>query len=151
MLDVTGTCYAIGVILDGIATAKGNSERGSRYNSAIRYVENNGNCVAIIISEDGMVNLYPDLKPRIQRSDIEKYLCDLRSTSAADAVDNDKYRIAMNWLTDHRFYLSLDQCNEINKIKSQCENKPFTDPFAVRIIYPDLMPNSEMNNSYFLD
>ena len=152
LLDVTGTCYSIGVILDGIATAKGNPERGSRYNSAIRYVENDKNkCVAIIISEDGIVNTYPNLKPRIRRSSIEKYFRDLRSTSTADIVDNDKYRIVMNWLTEHEFYLSLDQCNEINKIKKQCENKQFTDPFAIRILYHDLTPNPEMNNSYFLD
>ena len=151
LLDVTGTCYSIGVILDGIATAKGNPERGSRYNSAIRYVENKDRCVAVIISEDGMVDLYPNLEPRIRRSDIEKYLRDLRSTSAVDIIDNDKYRIAMNWLTDHEFYLSLDQCYEVNKIKKQCENKTFTDPFAIRIRYRDLIPNSKMNDSYFLD
>ena len=152
LLDVTGTCYSIGVILDGIATAKGNPERGSRYNSAIRYVENNiGKCVAIIISEDGMVDLYPKLRPRIRRSDIKKYLCDLKFTSAADIIDNEKYSIAMNWLTDHKFYLSIKQCDEVNKIKKQCENKRFVDPFAIRILYPVLMPNSEMNDSYFLD
>ena len=152
LLDVTGTCYSIGVILDGMAMTNGNPERGSRYNSAVRYVEGNkGKCVAIIISEDGMVDLYPSLKPRIQKSKIEKHLCDLRSISTADVVDSNRYRLAMNWLTDHEFYLSSDQCNEINEIKNRCENKPRTDPFAVTIVYSDLTPNQEMNDSYFLN
>lgn len=152
LLDITGTCYSIGVILDGIATPKGSSERGSRYNSAVRYIENNkGKCVAVIISEDGMVNLYPELKPRIRRSEVAKHLEDLRSISTADVLDSDEYRIAMNWLTDYKFYLSPEQCNEINQLKNRCEDKPRTNPFAIHIVYYDLMPNSEMNESYFLD
>ena len=152
LLDVTSTCYSIGVILDGIATPKGTSERGARYNSAIRYVENNyGKCVAVIISEDGMVDLYPDLKPRIRQSEITKQLETLRSISTVDVLDDDKYRIAMNWLRKHGFYLSLEQCDEINQLKRACEKKPRTDPFAIHIVYPDLKPSPEMNESYFLD
>ncbi len=51
-------CYAIGVILDGIATDKGNYARGARYNSAIRYCESrNETCMAVVISEDGAIDL----------------------------------------------------------------------------------------------
>lgn len=51
-------CYAIGVILDGLATEKGNSARGARYNSAVRYSEfKNGNCLIVVISEDGIIDL----------------------------------------------------------------------------------------------
>lgn len=60
LLDIDGTCYAIGVILDGKAVSDETSERGARYNSAVRYVKRSKDkCVAVIISEDGMVNLYP--------------------------------------------------------------------------------------------
>ncbi|MEJ9113292.1 tetratricopeptide repeat protein [Bacillus paramobilis] len=65
-LDVEGNCYAIGVILDGIADKKqGDSSRGARYNSAIRYANKEGlkdNCVIIVISEDGMVDIVPDIE-----------------------------------------------------------------------------------------
>uniref|UniRef100_UPI0022DED762 tetratricopeptide repeat protein n=1 Tax=Bacillus mobilis TaxID=2026190 RepID=UPI0022DED762 len=65
-LDVEGNCYAIGVILDGIAEKKqGDSSRGARYNSAIRYANKEGlkdNCVIIVISEDGMVDIVPDIE-----------------------------------------------------------------------------------------
>lgn len=63
-LDVKGNCYAIGVILDGTAEKKlGDSSRGARYNSAIRYANKKGlkdNCVIIVISEDGMVDIIPN-------------------------------------------------------------------------------------------
>ncbi|ALQ70104.1 tetratricopeptide repeat protein [Bacillus thuringiensis] len=65
-LDSEGYCYAIGVILDGIAEKnQGDSARGARYNSAIRYVNKEGlknNCVIVVISEDGMVDIVPDIK-----------------------------------------------------------------------------------------
>ena len=152
LLDITGTCYSIGVILDGMAIPKGTSNRGARYNSAIRYVEcHYGKCVAVIISEDGMVNLYPDLRPRIQKSEITKHLEILRSISTVNLLDDDKYRIAMNWLSEHRFYLSSEQCDETNQLKRVCVEKPRTEPFTIRIIYDDLESNPEMNESYFLD
>ncbi|EFM11351.1 hypothetical protein PaecuDRAFT_1797 [Paenibacillus curdlanolyticus YK9] len=64
-LDIYGKCHGIGVILDGLAIETGDSGRGARYNSAFRYMnklhkENKG-CVIAIVSEDGMVNLIPEL------------------------------------------------------------------------------------------
>ena len=59
LMDLDGVCQGIGVILDGIATEKGDPSRGARYNSAIRYVEtiaNNPNfsdVLVVVISEDG--------------------------------------------------------------------------------------------------
>ena len=61
LLDIDGTCYAIGVILDGEVASDETSGRGARYNSAVRYVKRSkGKCIAVIISEDGMVDLYPN-------------------------------------------------------------------------------------------
>jgi len=57
LIDMKATCYAIGAILDGVASDKGTPARGARYNSAIRYVDEKPKCIAIVISEDGMVNL----------------------------------------------------------------------------------------------
>lgn len=66
--DIEGKCHAIGVILDGIATESiGDSSRGARYNSAQRYLkklkdDEEKKCVIVIISEDGNVNLIPELE-----------------------------------------------------------------------------------------
>ncbi|MDN5297582.1 MAG: hypothetical protein PWP51_135 [Clostridiales bacterium] len=59
LMDLDGICHGIGVILDGIATDKGDPSRGARYNSAIRYVETvshntaYADVIVIVISEDG--------------------------------------------------------------------------------------------------
>ena len=58
LLDPEGYCYSIGVILDGRASGRGNSARGARYNSALRYIESSDYpCIAIVVSEDGMVDV----------------------------------------------------------------------------------------------
>lgn len=62
LMNPQGVCYAIGVILDGTASTNGDSSRGSRYNSAIRYKEymvnqKRKNVLIIIVSEDGMCNI----------------------------------------------------------------------------------------------
>ena len=62
LISPKGIIYAFGVILDGQASKNGNPARGARYNSAIRYVDEKSshkiNCLALIVSEDGYVDLY---------------------------------------------------------------------------------------------
>ena len=61
LISPEGVVYSFGVILDGQASKNGNSARGARYNSAIRYVDEMSrkvNCLALIVSEDGYVDLY---------------------------------------------------------------------------------------------
>jgi hypothetical protein len=140
------------VILDGVSTNKGTSARGARYNSAIRYVENNKKkCVAVIISEDGMVDLYPNLKPQILKSNIEQKIIELRREVELETVDYDKYRPLMNWFNDHKFYLSQEQCDTINNLKIEFDSKLKMEPNAIYIVYQDLRPNPEMDDSYFMD
>ena len=64
LFDECGFCHSIGVILDGKASDNGTPSRGARYNSAVRYIDDNKNkAIAIILSKDGMAHLYPDLIP----------------------------------------------------------------------------------------
>ncbi|WP_369073198.1 diadenylate cyclase [Hymenobacter coccineus] len=59
-IEPTGVCHSIGAILDGLATEKGDSSRGSRYNSALRYVNSSQYpCLAVVVSEDGWIDLLP--------------------------------------------------------------------------------------------
>ena len=62
LMDPEATCYSVGVILDGMATKKGDPGRGARYNSAIRYLEyatkEKHSCLIVVISEDGAINLF---------------------------------------------------------------------------------------------
>jgi hypothetical protein len=57
LLDPAGTCHAIGVILDGVASAHGERSRGSRFNSASNYVRGRKGALAVVISDDGTVDL----------------------------------------------------------------------------------------------
>jgi len=59
MLDVDGVCHGIGVILDGEAGSNETSARGSRYNSAVRYLHRNPGCLVVVVSEDGMIDVLP--------------------------------------------------------------------------------------------
>lgn len=66
ILDFDLKCHAFGAILDGAATEGENPQRGSRYNSAVRYVQSReGKAVAVVISEDGYVDViaYKEPKP----------------------------------------------------------------------------------------
>ena len=151
LIDDKGICHSIGVILDGIANKNGSSSRGARYNSAIRYIDSqNNNAVAIIISEDGMVDVYPQLKPQIQKSEIEKQLSELKHQISLQVVDYDKYRLLMNWFQDHEFYLSKEVCEEITELKKIFRSKLIMEVGAIYIEYPDLKPDLKMNDSYFL-
>jgi len=70
LIDRSGICHAIGVILDGLASPKGTPSRGARFNSAIRYVESaksaNTEVLAIVVSEDGSVDVLPDLPAQVE-------------------------------------------------------------------------------------
>ncbi|MBU8689486.1 diadenylate cyclase [Priestia megaterium] len=62
LLDNTGVCHAIGVILDGIVNERiGTISRGARYNSALRYLnyskENSIPCLIVIVSEDKYIDI----------------------------------------------------------------------------------------------
>jgi len=59
LVDPEATCHAIGVILDGKATDRGDRARGARYNSAVRYVDSCRDKAVVIVvkSEDGMIEV----------------------------------------------------------------------------------------------
>lgn len=73
LVDLEAKCWACGVILDGNAIVRGDMARGSRFNSTNNYIHNllgiypNSPLLAIVVSEDGMVDLlYPDEKNLIK-------------------------------------------------------------------------------------
>ncbi len=60
LVDLHGNCHAIGVILDGLASDKSTSARGSRYNSGVRYAYQQADRVVLVKFADGMVNVLPE-------------------------------------------------------------------------------------------
>jgi hypothetical protein len=151
LLNPKGTCYAIGVILDGMATAAGNPARGARYNSAIRYVSSTRYpCLAVIVSEDGGIDFFPDLKPMILRSSIEAALATLRQSGSKHPISYRRYGEAMDWLDRHRFYLLPDDCEEINNLVELIEMRLLAEyPLGVRAKRSKFVPHEEMNSSLY--
>ncbi len=149
LIDPQGRCHAIGVILDGGASERCSTSRGSRYNSAVRYVESHPDCLAVVKSEDGWVNVVPDLKPTISRKEMQESLHLLRGLVAHDEVEPWLLLKAMSWFERHRFYLMPSVCDEVNRLWRQGNERLVED--AWRLQFPDFVPNSEMNESYFHD
>ncbi|WP_074594424.1 diadenylate cyclase [Bacillus cereus] len=98
--DTNGKCHAIGVILDGIAKENiGDARRGARYNSAYRYLEKlkekKKKCIIVIISEDGMVNLIPEMDSEEKIYESFRQLIDLikednkNSESEINRIENE--------------------------------------------------------------
>jgi hypothetical protein len=109
LLDPQGTCHAIGVILDGEVNDECKPSRGSRFNSAVRYVRSSSaRRLAIIVSDDRTVDVFPVLRPRISLKDIARHVAALSKAT----IHN--YRQPVNWLELHRFYLNERQCAEVN-------------------------------------
>jgi len=76
LVDFDGIFHACGVILDGKALAKGNLERGSRYNSAKNFIATQRTAmedspepiVAIVASEDGMIDVFPESDDDVRKN-----------------------------------------------------------------------------------
>lgn len=145
LVDRDCTCYAIGVILDGIATKDGDPSRGARYNSALRYITSSkAHTVCLVVSEDGYVNMVPTLRPQIRKKDVEYYVNQLKS------LNSDNYHETLSWLEKHRFYLTQEQCDIVNAELSRILAEP-QDVGEIRPMPPKFEPHPDMNESYYLD
>lgn len=62
VVDTNGICHCFGVILDGVASKKGDPSRGARHNSLKHYVEYckkmGIKAVAVVVSEDRYTEMY---------------------------------------------------------------------------------------------
>ncbi|MGH7761627.1 MAG: diadenylate cyclase [Candidatus Dormibacteraceae bacterium] len=151
LLESDGTAVAIGVILDGTAAEAGDPSRGARFNSALRSLSSTPHpTLIILVSEDGMINLLPDLRPRVSRKGIEQNLVELRTVTAKDDFDPERFYLAYRRLEGWAFYLSAEQCTEINALRTEMEDRRFQENY-MRLGMPDFKPHPEMNDSYFLD
>lgn len=151
LVDLDGRCHAIGVILDGEATGAGNPSRGSRYNSSIRYqASTRSPAVAVVISDDGFVDLVPDLKPRVRRSDVEAAVTAFRDAAKADPVEGEKFARTHEAAKGLVFYLNEVQCQEVNALY-ESEQQRRLQQGGIAIREPPLRPNSLMNDSYFIE
>jgi hypothetical protein len=149
LIDTEGTCHAIGVILDGKASPRCSPERGARYNSAVRYAYGRNDAMAVVKSEDGMVNIFPDLRPQIRRSEILGKLHELRTLVGKGAVDTKELHPVIEWLQHHEFYLTAPECEEANRYHEQAKTILPEDAWYVVKEQP-FAPDVDMNEAFYL-
>jgi hypothetical protein len=148
LLSPDGTCHAIGVVLDGMASPKGDPARGARYNSALRYIAVNPNSLAVVISEDGTVDLVPNLRPQFPRSEIDYVIEKANKLLSEQNPDEGDISKLIQWLESYSFYLLDADCEVGNKLIESLDKMP-SEVCEIRIKYNPFKKHEEMNETYY--
>lgn len=93
LIDDKLECHSLGVILDGIAREDiGESSRGARYNSALRYLKYmDEKCLIIVISEDGMIDILPNINEENENKISEKFKTAMKSLKNNEYDESKKH------------------------------------------------------------
>lgn len=146
LLDPSGVCYAIGVILDGVANTECTPSRGSRFNSGVRYIYNNDIAekrrLAIVVSEDHTIDILPLLPPCISENELEFHITGLEN------ANENNYHKHQSWLDKHRFYLNTDRCKRANMALDRLDAIS-REVGELRWLTDHFEPYAEMNDSFF--
>ncbi|MFD0894740.1 hypothetical protein ACFQ5Q_14010 [Luteolibacter ambystomatis] len=153
LLDVDGVCHAIGVILDGLAVENGDSGRGARYNSTLRYIaamrEKGIACIGIVVSEDGTAEIMPRLPRQISRDLVvqkESEMDQMLGTS----FDLEKGFGLIKWLDENRFYLSEIACDKANRFCVKHNEELWKDR-GMQIHRVEFKRDPEMSDAFFAE
>jgi hypothetical protein len=149
ILGPNGDCHAFGAILDGVASGRGDQARGSRFNSALRY---HGSCsqasLVVVVSDDGMVDLIPSLRPQVDRDEVEAAVLAFCDRCSANPVDGEEFARAHDRVMAFAFYLNEEQCKRVSDAYANEMERRFKEG-GVAISRPPLHPHPDMNDSYF--
>lgn len=155
LVDPSGNCHAIGVILDGTATTEGDRSRGARFNSAKKYLASVKKeeiaTVILIVSEDGMIDLLPDLREKMSRAELEAMLNELRDAARIDPVHAEKFYKAYRPVEAKAFYLSSDQIEEVNALVVDHWERRKAAGATLWINEPPLVVDPQMSDDYLVD
>ncbi len=150
LVDANGHCHAIGVILDGQAAGKGDPARGSRYNNAIRYLNSDPPpAVIVVYSADGSIDVLPRLQPRVRRRLVPAVVNRFLKLSSNRPPDFAVVYAAWDRVKNLQFYLSAEQCDDVNRARQEVEQWR-RENVGMEVIEADLAPNPDMNDSFWL-
>jgi DisA bacterial checkpoint controller nucleotide-binding len=145
ILDLAGRCHAIGVVLDGRATEAGTPARGARFNSALRYVSPRSECLAVVRSEDGAVDLLPRLRPQVRRSELHTALADIRGSKGVEPTARLREQARLLAIYSDEVEIREDDISLL--MSAERDGWPvFDDPAAPRVLDPhitDFLPEGE--------
>jgi hypothetical protein len=148
LLNPSGRCHAVGVILDGSANGNGDPARGARFNSAIRYLSTTtAPTVIIIVSEDGMIDVMPYLKPRIAKHVLDEAVQAVAAAGEHSTGDYEAFFKAWERAEALRFYFAPEQCHVLNAARERVEEQRWQTA-GMRIDFTPLEPDPDMNDSY---
>jgi hypothetical protein len=156
LVDTNGLCHALGVILDGQATENGEPGRGARFNSAIRYVQSaidrDISTMAIVVSEDGGVDVIPNPRPMIKRSLISNAISELEQIVQSAKISRRRYNDLYDWLLKHRLYLLPDDCERVNSAVEEIERRLREEfPSAVWVVRHKFEPDTGMQPDFYYE
>ncbi len=149
LLSPDGRCHAGGVILDGLAEGKGDAGRGARYNSAVRYLQRSqSSCMIVIVSEDGMIDVHPELRRLVLRADVTSAVDDFLRAAYSDQPNFELISKARERVSALQFYLHEDQAQALNVATQHVEDARFSSS-GMRIEYRSFEVDPLLNDSYF--
>ena len=150
LVDSDGICHAIGVILDGPALSKGKKERGARYNSAVRYVQSQSTpCVALVISDDGMIDVVPEYKSAMSRRMLQSKIDELRSLQTSEQIETKTFNDLLAWFEVNREFLKAEHTDQLNALFPVLEANVRGGGF--RSVYAKMEPNGDLEDYYYTD
>jgi hypothetical protein len=88
--------------------------------------------------------MIPTLLPQISRDEVQSYVDRLRLET------NENFFETPNWLDRHRFYLSTEQCEVVNRELARIDQEPRPDNL-LWIVTPQFEPDPRMDETYYLD
>lgn len=154
LIDLEGRLHAKGVILDGTAGRGGDASRGSRYNAAFTYYSSRAwkkPTLIVVVSEDGMVDVIPTLKPQIKHSEIIQLISILESLDSDDGFASRAFYDTMDLLNNRQFYLTKKECKTINQLKEKLQIRDQQNGGTVWRIFESFSPNPDMSEHYYTD
>ena len=104
--------------------------------------------MAVVVSEDGTVDIVPDLRPQIARDALGGPLDELREIADEQTLTAAvSIKLSPGSMTS-RFYLSERMCEEVNQLNREINSRLSSD--VIRIVYSEFAPHPEMNESFLL-
>jgi hypothetical protein len=151
ILGPDGRCHALGVILDGTATVHGDAARGARFNSAVRYQTTMApQSLLVVISDDGTVDLIPQLRPRVRRAEVEAAVAAFCASSEKDPMDAEEFVRTHQRVMTLAFYLDDAQCRRVSDCY-ETEMRRRSEAAGIAFSEAPLRPHPDMDESYFLE
>ena len=104
----------------------------------------------IVVSEDGSVDMIPQLMPRVHRDEVEEVVHTFCACCEADHVDGEEFGRLYRELERLAFYLSDEQCRRVNESHYEEMDRRLKSG-GIAFMDRRIQPNPAMNGSYFWD